>query len=181
MTDPPPPPAGPGPHRPALHPRLLALGRELAAVHDELRRSLRQLRAELAQPGRSPQQARSLQAHCAGFCSALARHHGSEDAAAFPLLARQAPELAPVLAQLQADHQEIASILRRVDELAAGAGPGNAAEVRGELDGLAAILESHFRWEERRVTGALNALDPVAHPAAELFGPRPPGGPAAAR
>lgn len=86
-----------------------------------------------------------------------------------------------MLAQLQADHQVIASILRRIDELASGAGPGNAAQVRGELDGLAAILESHFRWEERRVTDTLNALDPAAHPAAELFGPRPAGGPAAAR
>ena len=174
------PPAS-APPRPAPHPRLLALGSELAGVHDELRRSLGQLRAELAQPGSSTQQARSLQAHCAGFCAALARHHGSEDATAFPLLARQAPELAPVLAQLQADHQVIASILRRIDELATGAGPGNAAAVRGELDGLAAILESHFRWEERRVTGALNALDPAAHPAAALFGSRPAGGPAAAR
>jgi hemerythrin-like domain-containing protein len=172
-------PAPPRPARPRTRGCSLS-ARELAGVHDELRRSLRQLRAELAQPG-STKPARSLQAHCAGFCAALARHHGSEDATTFPLLARQAPELAPVLAQLQADHQVIASILRRIDALASGAGPGNTAEVRDELDGLAAILESHFRWEERRVTGALNALDPAAHPAAELFGPRPPGGRATAR
>ncbi|HEY1639517.1 MAG TPA: hemerythrin domain-containing protein [Streptosporangiaceae bacterium] len=180
-SDPAPSPSSPASSRAPLHPRVVALGRELAAVHDELRRSLRQLRAELAEPGSTAQPARSLQAHCAGFCSALARHHGSEDAAAFPLLARQVPELAPVLAELQADHQVIASILRRIEELASGAGPGNAARVRGELDGLAAILESHFRWEERRVTAALDALDPAVHPAAELFGPLPARGPAAAR
>jgi len=147
-----------------------ALSRELTEIHDELRQSLRQLRAGLAEPdqGRSP--AWSLRAHCAGFCAALVRHHGTEDATAFPLLARQAPELAPVLAELQADHQVIAEILRRVEELAA-AGPADAGEVGGELDGLAAILESHFRWEERRIAAALDALDPVAHPAAELFGP----------
>jgi hemerythrin-like domain-containing protein len=145
-----------------------ALSRELTEIHDELRQSLRQLRAGLAGGGARP--ARSLRAHCAGFCAALARHHGAEDATTFPLLARQAPELAPVLAQLQADHQVIAQVLRRVDELAAAAGPENAGDVGDELDGLAAILESHFRWEERRISAALDALDPSAHPAAELFG-----------
>jgi hemerythrin-like domain-containing protein len=144
-----------------------ALSRELTEIHDELRQSLRQLRAGLAGGG---QPARSLRAHCAGFCAALARHHGAEDSTTFPLLARQAPELAPVLAQLQADHQVIAGILRRVDELAAMAGPEDAGPAGGELDGLAAILESHFRWEERRISAALDTLDPAAHPAAELFG-----------
>lgn len=150
--------------------RARALGRELAEVHDELRRSLRQVRAGLADPDPAGPPARSLRAHCAGFCAALARHHGTEDATAFPLLARQAPELAPVLAELQADHEAIAGILRRIDELTSAASPQNAGQVAGELDGLAAVLESHFRWEERRITAALDALDPAAHPAAELFG-----------
>jgi hypothetical protein len=118
---------------------------------------------------------RSLRAHCAGWCTALTRHHTSEDQRAFPLLAAQIPELAEVLEELQRDHQLIAGIVRRVEQLAAELGTGSAQRVRSELDGLAAILESHFRWEERRIAGALNSLQPPGANSADLFGlPFPP-------
>jgi hypothetical protein len=32
--------------------------------------------------------------------------------------------------------------------------------VRTELDSLAALMETHFRYEERRIASALNALNP---------------------
>lgn len=54
----------------------------------------------------------------------------------------------------------IASILSRVAELAgkAPALSGPAMDVVGrELDGLAAIMESHFNFEERAISEALDS------------------------
>ncbi|GAB3374186.1 hypothetical protein GCM10027452_32160 [Micromonospora halotolerans] len=52
------------------------------------------------------------------------------------------------------------------------AGAADGRTVRAELDGLAALLESHFSYEERKLAAALNRLggDPV-----ELLGVTPPG------
>lgn len=53
----------------------------------------------------------------------------------------------------------IASILSRVTELAdrAARSHGAALEAIGrELDGLAAIMESHFHYEERTISEALD-------------------------
>jgi hemerythrin-like domain-containing protein len=142
--------------------RASAFGDTLVKVHDFLRRSLHGLRAELAEPSRSSSLSAmpgySLQAYCVGFCAAVTGHHTREDDVAFPLLAQQVPELAPVLLELQCDHVLIASILKRVEELAESVEKKGTAAVLAELDGLAAVLESHFRWEERRVGAALDGL-----------------------
>ena len=115
-------------------PRLAALGNQLVEIHIELREQLRSLR--------------SLPAHCLAFCAAVHGHHTAEDTSVFPRLAREHPELAPVLAELERDHRQVAEILRR---LAAGPSPD-------ELAGLEALLESHFTYEERKLVAALNAL-----------------------
>ncbi|WP_189246305.1 hemerythrin domain-containing protein [Streptosporangium pseudovulgare] len=39
------------------------------------------------------------------------------------------------------------------------AGAADVRAVRDELDGLSAILESHFRYEEKKIVEALNSLD----------------------
>ena len=59
------------------------------------------------------QTGRSLRTHCVAFCSAVARHHTSEDRDVFPALAAQVPVLGPVLAELQHDHRLVAGILQR--------------------------------------------------------------------
>ena len=41
---------------------------------------------------------------------------------------------------------------------------------RSEIDGLAAILESHFRWEERAIVAALDGLQEPGLTAEQLFG-----------
>ena len=151
--------------------RARALGSELIEVHDWLRQQLRRLRAALADGSTRPVAAAgSLRAHCLSFCAALASHHTSEDRRAFPALAAQLPGLTAVLAELERDHQLVAAILRRAEQIAAEAGEGSLAALRAELDGLAAILESHFRWEERRLVAALNELDQPGATAADLFG-----------
>lgn len=90
-------------------------------------------------------------------------HHAGEDGQLLPTLRAAAPELAPVIDRLTEDHQVVAGILRRIRELLA---PGHDsarpdALVR-ELDGLTAILESHFGYEERRIASALDTLGPRA-------------------
>jgi iron-sulfur cluster repair protein YtfE (RIC family) len=154
-------------------PRVLAFGAELVAVHDELRSRLQRLRT-------APHSAGSgLREHCAAFCRALATHHTSEDARAFPLLAREAPELAPVIAKLEEDHVLIAGLLQQIEELVDrlpdAPTPDERLRFERELDGIAAIMESHFSFEERRILDALDRLDPGVHSSVELFGMAPPG------
>jgi hypothetical protein len=55
-----------------------------------------------------------LSSHCVRFCSALTRHHTAEDRRAFPALAAQHPELAPLIAKLEGDHRLIGGIVGRV-------------------------------------------------------------------
>ncbi|MEQ4720036.1 hemerythrin domain-containing protein [Nonomuraea sp. B19D2] len=142
--------------------RLKAFGNQLINVHAWLREELANLRddvdAHLAGGSARP---RELPAHCLAFCSALERHHTGEDAAAFPALAEQFPALRPVLQELTRDHQIVSDILRRLQNLLDGLGNNDAAQprhVQAELDGLAALLESHFTYEERKIVAALNAL-----------------------
>jgi hypothetical protein len=135
--------------------RLAAVGNEMIEIHLWLRAELARLRAGLDGTGPlDPPRPRDLRAHCLTFCAALERHHTGEDGGAFRLLAEEEPALRPVLAELTRDHEMVAGILRRIEDLAAG----DASLLRGELDGLAALLESHFRYEEKKLVTALNAL-----------------------
>jgi hypothetical protein len=84
-----------------------------------------------------------------------------------------------VIAKLLEDHGAIAAILLQVGELAARstAAPGQELpELRRELDGLAAIAESHFGYEERAVSAALDAGVPDTGWSQPVF--RPDGSPA---
>lgn len=141
--------------------RLVSLGQELARVHDGLRADLRALQ-DAAAAGRPPvRDGRPLLAHCAAFCTALTRHHTGEDAHAFPALAARFPDLAPVIGKLEEDHQLIGMVVGRIEDAVARfeADPGQGpARLAGELDGLAAIMQSHFAFEERRILRALDQL-----------------------
>ena len=128
--------------------RATAWSRQLAQAHDVLREQLRSLRQD---PG-LPAAGDGLTAHCLAFCSALAAHHEGEDGGMFAELLRARPGLRPVVTKLAEDHRLIAGILASVRDLAreaAQAGPGRREAIRRELDGLAAIMESHFGYEER--------------------------------
>jgi hemerythrin-like domain-containing protein len=130
--------------------RLTALGYQLIETHARLLESLDDIRDGGAPP-------RDLATHCLTFCAAVTRHHTEEDGTVFPALAARHPELREVLDGLEHDHQVMAGMLHRVSELAGRIDTDGAL---AELDGLAALLESHFAWEERRVVDALNALPP---------------------
>jgi Hemerythrin HHE cation binding domain len=76
--------------------RALALGSELIEAHESLRQSLRRLRTGLGSPDRTAAKTgRSLRTRCVAFCSAVTRHHTSEDRDVFPALAAQIPVLGP--------------------------------------------------------------------------------------
>ncbi|NUU17354.1 hemerythrin domain-containing protein [Cellulomonas humilata] len=146
--------------------RLVAWGQQLVEVHDRLRDELDRLLDGLDE---TSELTRELGAHCMAFCSAVGRHHTGEDRTAFPALAAQYPELRDTLEGLERDHLMVAGILQRIDD-ALRTADGDPARARGEIDGLAAILESHFRWEERAIVAALDGLADPTLSAAQLFG-----------
>ncbi|MFB9967352.1 hemerythrin domain-containing protein [Sinosporangium siamense] len=152
--------------------RLTAFGNQLIEVHIGLRRRLRRLREEadsyLDGRGNRPRDLRKqLQEHCLAFCSALDRHHTGEDGGVFPALAARFPELRDTLDRLSHDHQMVAGILVRLESLVGGIsddpGPDEARRVRGEMDGLSAIMDSHFGYEERTLARVLNSLSESGH------------------
>lgn len=139
--------------------RVAALSEQLIQVHQALRERLAALRRDLADGAAAIPD--DLLAHCLGFCAAIHAHHTGEDERLLPRMAAAAPELGPVIDNLIEDHALVSTILRRIRELLApgqGTEPGTLAR---ELDGLTAILESHFGYEERRLSQALDKLDPA--------------------
>ena len=131
--------------------RFRAYGNQLIDVHVRLREMLEDLRE-----GVLPE--RELGVHCLAFCTAVTRHHTAEDIHVFPILAARHPELRDFLAELERDHTVIAGMLTRLTAWAREpAGPAG----RAELDGLAAVLETHFIGEEKRLAKVLDALEPA--------------------
>jgi hemerythrin-like domain-containing protein len=147
--------------------RLIAWNRELTAAHERLRQALRVTRDALDQGGAASVGA-DLLLYCHGFCAALNGHHVSEDAALFPELSRRHPELRSTIAKLAQDHEMISALLTQFSHaLTASATPDELAR---HLDGLSAIMESHFNYEERQLLDTLATLDVAADPHA-LLGP----------
>lgn len=147
--------------------RVAALSEQLIKVHQLLREQLASLRQEVASDG-GPRAAgtalgEDLLSHCLSLCGAIHTHHTGEDDQLLPALAAAAPELAPVIDNLIADHALVAGLLQRVRALLApGRLPVSPDVLVRELDGLTAILESHFGYEERRIARALDTLGPAA-------------------
>ena len=147
--------------------RLIAWNRELQAAHQRLRRALRLARDSL-EAGDTAAARADLLLYCKGFCAALDGHHMREDAGLFPELSARHPSLRPAIAKLQQDHEIIATLLGRFDQaIASAAAP---RELSMHLDGLTAIMESHFRYEERELLDVLAKLDLDADPH-DLLGP----------
>jgi len=147
--------------------RLIAWNRELAAAHERLRRALRVTRDALDRGDAEPAGA-DLLLYCHGFCAALNGHHVSEDTALFPELSTRHPQLRSAIAKLTQDHEMIAALLTQFSHaLTASA---TADELLRHLDGLGAIMESHFNYEERQLLDTLSTLDVAADPHA-LLGP----------
>ena len=148
--------------------RLVAWSTELRQVHARLREALDLTRGAIAD-GRSGEAAtRELLLYCHGFCAALDGHHRGEDHTLFPAIRAAHPELEPVLRRLTQDHSMIGHLLTGLQAALDRAAP--AAELDRHLEGVAAIMESHFRYEERQLLTVLETLSLDASPA-EVLGP----------
>jgi hemerythrin-like domain-containing protein len=147
---------------------VVAWSQELRQVHVRLREALR-LTQEALDDGRdAPTATADLLLYCRGFCAALDGHHRGEERALFPAVAAAHPQLRPVLRSLQQDHSMIGYLLAGLAEAADRSAPVD--ELRRHLDGLAAVMENHFRYEERRLLVVLEALA-LAAPVREVLGP----------
>ncbi|MCC8246506.1 hemerythrin domain-containing protein [Saccharothrix luteola] len=127
-----------------------AFGNQLVQAHIALRERLEALSDGLADGARVT----DLWSHCLSFCAALERHHTAEDDGVFPVLAREHPELRPVLDELGRDHRIVSDALAALGEL----GDAEPEVLQRELAGVAALMETHFTYEERKIADVLSAL-----------------------
>ena len=155
-----------------LHVR--AWGEELRRVHLRLREAIELAIEEIggteqaeAPPSDTPQ--RDLLLYCWGFCVALTGHHSSEDAALFPRILEDHPELAPVVANLERDHTMIAHLIGEF-ERGLRAGAPRDEQLR-HLAGIEAVMETHFRYEERQLVAVLNATTDLGDDPTAVLGP----------
>ena len=164
--------------------RAAAFSQQLRQAHQRLRDQLARIRAGLGSPADTApadtgpaDTAPALPLHCLAFCSALTAHHQGEDSGLFTELLALRPDLEPAVAKLAEDHTLIAAIVRQVQALAeqAPTAPAeNRPRLRRELDGLTAITESHFRYEERAIGAALDQGVPDTGWSRPVFRPADP-------
>jgi hypothetical protein len=136
--------------------RVRALGAELRRLHDRIRNVL-----DDALDGADPVAGAAdlgddLVLRCRAVCTTLGDHHRDEDAALFPWLRREHPGLATVVDRLEQDHAMIGSLLAELDRVVRAGSSGEV--VRRHLAGVDAIMESHFRFEERELVPVLDAV-----------------------
>ncbi|MGA3537765.1 hemerythrin domain-containing protein [Micromonosporaceae bacterium DT194] len=148
--------------------RLTAWSPELRTVHQRLRAALEATRDALAGQQDAQSATRDLLLFCHGFCAALTAHHEGEDRELFPAIAAAHPELRETLRRLEQDHSMIAYLLGGLEKAVAQA--ASPAALERHLDGIFAIMESHFRYEERALLTVLESLDLRADPR-DVFGP----------
>jgi hypothetical protein len=148
--------------------RLVAWSRELRQVHERLREALDLTRSAVAEDRSAEVATRDLLLYCHGFCAALDGHHRGEDHTLFPAIKAAHPQLDPVLRYLTQDHSMIAHLLGGLQAAVDRAAP--VAELDRHLEGVAAIMESHFRYEERQLLSVLETLSLDA-PAEAVLGP----------
>ena len=137
-------------------PRIIAWHDELLAAHGRLRDALR-IAQDAAADDAAASARSDLLLFCHGFCVALDGHHTGEDGVLFPELLARHPELGKTIAALEQDHAMIGTLIQQF-ETAISTSAGTHALAR-HLEGIAAIMESHFRYEERALGGVLAALD----------------------
>lgn len=139
----------------------------MRAVHGRLRRALELAREAIDSGAETGAIAADLLIYCHGFCAALDGHHRSEDAGLFPQIAASCPDLAPVLAKLSQDHSMMAHLIGGLEKALTSGADGDT--LHGHLDGIGAIMESHFRYEERELLTVLDEL-PLGLDRREAFG-----------
>jgi hemerythrin-like domain-containing protein len=152
------------------------VGKHLIDVHDMFRTELAELREILVQVrdgAMSAGAARSalhemalrqndwtLGAFCARYCGAITQHHGLEDDAIFPHLARSDPSLTPVIRRLTDEHLVIHDAVQAVDRALVERinRPDDYGPLQAAIDFLTDALLSHLAYEERELVEPLARL-----------------------
>jgi hemerythrin-like domain-containing protein len=152
------------------------VGKHLIDVHDMLRSELTELRSVLGQVRDGALDAGdaraalndmalrqndwALGAFCARYCGVIAAHHGLEDDAIFPHLARSEPSLSPVIDRLVAEHLTIHDAVMAVDAalVAHINHPADYDAIQQAIDFLTDALLSHLSYEEREIVEPLARL-----------------------
>jgi deazaflavin-dependent oxidoreductase (nitroreductase family) len=127
-----------------------SMGQALVLIHEAMRREFATIRRELARSGASL--GVQLKINCATACNGLRHHHLGEDGGIFPALARQHPDLAPVLERLHAEHERVANLVTALE----AALHKDSAAVGAEVDRLIAELEAHLAYEEEHLVPILD-------------------------
>jgi iron-sulfur cluster repair protein YtfE (RIC family) len=171
-------PTGPAPDPDRRYtPDQQAAGQHLVDVHDGLRAELARLRdlvAQVAAGHRDPAAVRSfinrmtirqngwtLGAFCASYCRVVAGHHTLEDQSVFPHLRTRDADLAPVIDRLEEEHEVIADLLERVDQVMlalVGGEPDGMDRARAVMELFSDALLSHLSYEERELVEPLARL-----------------------
>jgi hemerythrin-like domain-containing protein len=149
--------------------RVVAWGQELREVHKRLREALGLARSAIEDGASGPTATRELQIYCIGFCAALTGHHRSEDATLFDVALAAEPDLAPVIADLKRDHSMLDHLLGEL-ERAARSG-ADRDELLRHLDGIEAVMETHFRFEEKKLVAVLDGADRPEAEKQKMLGP----------
>lgn len=149
------------------------IGQHLIDVHDMLRRELGELRATVARvrdgalgagEARSVLNVMAMRqndwtvgAFCARYCRAVAQHHGLEDSAVFPHLARADTQLEPVIDRLTAEHLVIHDAIEEVDRALVHHinDRDDFQRLQAAIDMLTDTLLSHLSYEERELVEPL--------------------------
>lgn len=149
--------------------RVTAWAVELQTIHHRLEDALRAARTATARASL----AGDLLAHCYAFCGALTDHHQREDVGLFERLLAENPELAPVIAELKADHIVLASLIADFEATLAMHSSTDIV-VREQFDvhlnELHARMSAHFADEELRLNDALDRLATTRLEALALVG-----------
>jgi iron-sulfur cluster repair protein YtfE (RIC family) len=148
----------------------------LIDVHDMLRSQLGELRSVLSQVREGAlgagdaraalndmalrQNDWTLGAFCARYCGAVTQHHGLEDDAIFPHLARSEPALSPVIDRLADEHLTIHDAVHAVDRALVDHinRPDSYEGIQSAIDFLTDALLSHLSYEEYEIVEPLSRL-----------------------
>jgi hypothetical protein len=137
--------------------RVRALGSELRRLHDRIRGVLDDARDGLDPVTGAASLGDELVLRCRAVCTTLGVHHRDEDAVLFPWLRREHPGLGTVVDRLEQDHAMIGTLLADLERVVREG--ADASVVVRHLEGVDAIMESHFRYEERELVALLDALE----------------------
>ncbi|QDY75272.1 nitroreductase/quinone reductase family protein [Streptomyces qinzhouensis] len=125
-----------------------SFGDALTRIHDVLRRELALIRQEVAASGTSL--GAQLRINCLSLCQGLHNHHEGESQGMFPMIARQFPETADVMARLADEHRKVAELIDELQRVVTADRPDPKAAL-AEVDRLSAELEAHLLYEEEQL------------------------------